>query len=270
MSNFWQRSITGFLFVFVLVVSILFNYHSFAALFLIIEILALREFYILSSKSHSIPQKYYGSILGGLIFASGYFWQLIDWGFYLSLLIIPLFSFIFIFELYRNKKHPLLNIATTFLGIFYISIPLTLLNHISFLNGAYNGKIILGVFILIWLADTGAYIFGITFGKHKLFERISPKKTWEGFFGGLLVSVAGAFFLAMYFDIFPLKVWSIIALIIVFFGTLGDLVESMFKRSLSIKDSGNILPGHGGILDRFDSLLFVIPVIFTYLYFFVR
>jgi phosphatidate cytidylyltransferase len=123
---------------------------------------------------------------------------------------------------------------------------------------------------LIWLADTGAYIFGVSFGKHKLFERISPKKTWEGIFGGLLVSVAGAFFLTKYFYIFPLEVWVIIALIIVFFGTLGDLVESMFKRSLSIKDSGNILPGHGGILDRFDSLLFVIPVIFTYLYFFVR
>jgi phosphatidate cytidylyltransferase len=270
MNNFWQRSITGFFFVVILISSILFSPLTFAILFLLVEILALREFYIFSIKSHTRPQKYYGSILGGLVFLSGYLWQIIDWGFYLTLLLIPLFSFVFIFELYRNEKRPLLNMATTFLGLFYIAFPLSLLNHLAFLNGEYNGKIILGIFILIWLTDTGAYVFGVTLGKHRLFERISPKKSWEGFFGGLLVALVGSYFMPIYFDVFSFKQWAIIASIIVFFGTMGDLVESMLKRSLSIKDSGNVLPGHGGILDRFDSLVFTIPVIFTYLYFFVK
>ncbi len=145
-----------------------------------------------------------------------------------------------------------------------------MLNHIVFLEGVFNGKILLGIFILIWASDSGAYVFGVTMGKNKLFERISPKKTWEGFIGGVVISQVAAFLLSRYFGDLGYLHWGIIAGIVAVFGTLGDLVESMIKRSVKIKDSGKILPGHGGILDRFDSLLFTIPVIFTYLYFFIK
>jgi phosphatidate cytidylyltransferase len=269
-NNFWQRAITGLLLVSVLISAILIHHISFFVLFFIINILALREFYQLSTVNHTKPQKYYGTVVGSLLFVSGYFWNIFQWGAYTSLLIIPFATFIFIFELYRVSKRPLYNIATTILGIIYITVPLSLLNHIAFFNSNYNGKIIVGIFILIWLSDTGAYLFGVSLGRNKLFERISPKKTWEGFFGGFLVALIGSFLLGHYLGLFSSYEWAILAGIIVIFGTLGDLVESMIKRSLNIKDSGNLLPGHGGILDRFDSLLFAIPVIFTYLYFFVK
>lgn len=270
MSNFVQRSITGLLFVIVLVVGMLLHKMTFFGLFLIIEILALREFFILSIRSRSLPQKYYGSVVGAAFFIAGFVWYMFDWGKYFTLLLLPLITFIFIFELYRNQRHPLINIATTLLGILYVSLPLMLLNHVVFLEGSFNGKILLGIFILIWASDTGAYIFGITLGKNRLFERISPKKSWEGFIGGIAVAQLGAFLIAKYLGIFEYVHWGVIAGIVAIFGTLGDLVESMYKRSVGVKDSGNILPGHGGILDRFDSFLFTIPVIFTYLYFFIK
>lgn len=270
MNNFWQRTLTGFFFASVLIFSVLWNQWFYVALFLIVEILALREFYIFSIKSHTLPQRYYGSLVGGIFFITSFLWYQLSWGKYLSLLLIPLVLFVFIFELFRNHKRPLLNISTTLMGLIYISFPLVLLTHLAFINGVFNGKIILGILILIWLSDTGAYLFGVTLGRHKMFERISPKKTWEGFFGGLLVSMSASFVLSHYFNFFNINTWATIASLVVIFGTLGDLVESMFKRSLSIKDSGHILPGHGGILDRFDSFIFAIPAIFTFLYFFVK
>jgi len=269
-NNFFQRSLTGLLMVIVLIGSLLLHPFLFALVFLLINIVALIEFYKLAALSHSRPQNKYGNIVGTFIFLAGFLWYQFDWGPYVSLLIIPFLTFIFIFELYRVRKQPLLHLATTLLGLVYVSFPLMLVNHLAYFDGSYNGKIVLGIFILIWLSDTGAYVFGVTLGKHKLFERISPKKTWEGFIGGIMVSLGGSFLLARYMGIFELHEWAIVAGIVGVFGTLGDLVESMLKRSVSIKDSGNLLPGHGGILDRFDSFLFAIPVIFTYLYFFVR
>jgi phosphatidate cytidylyltransferase len=205
-----------------------------------------------------------------MVFISGFLWHNITYGNILSLILLPAFSFILIFELYRNLKHPLLNISTTVFGIFYISLPLMLLNHIVYFTGEYSGKILLFIFILIWASDTGAYLFGITLGKHRLFERISPKKSWEGFFGGFLIAQLAAFFIAKYSGTLVFMHWGIIAAIIAVFGTLGDLAESMIKRSIGIKDSGKLLPGHGGVLDRFDSLVFTIPIIFTYLYIFIK
>ncbi len=270
MSNFWQRSVTGLFFVIALIVGVLWNPVSFFVLFLIIEILALREFYRLALHHHSRPQKYYGSVLGAAAFIAGFLWHLLDYGWYFSLLLIPMISFIFIFELYRNHKHPILNIASTLMGIFYVSIPMMLLNHIVYLRNEFDGKILLGVFILIWASDTGAYLFGVTLGRNRLFERISPKKSWEGFIGGIIIAQVVALVLSKYWGSLEYLHWSVLAAITAVIGTLGDLVESMMKRSVGLKDSGNLLPGHGGILDRFDSFLFTIPVIFTYLYFFIR
>lgn len=234
-------------------------------------ILALREFYIFGALNHTKPQKYYGSIIAAYMFLSTLIWHLIDGGWYFSLLTIPMLIFVFIFELYRKHKRPLLNIAVTYLGIFYIAMPFSLLNHLSTINGTFDGMFLFWIFVLLWANDTGAYLAGVTFGKHKLFERISPKKTWEGFFGGIVLSIITAFLITKYANTqFSLYIWIIISVIIVVFGTLGDLSESLFKRSINIKDSGQILPGHGGLLDRFDSLLLAIPIIFTFIYFFVK
>lgn len=269
MKNLLSRTITGIIFLAILIAGMLNGPIPFAIVFFIVEILLLIEFYLIAKKQ-SKPQILLGSITGGYIFISSFLWYYLKTGgIYLSLLIVPFLIFIFVIELYRKTKQPLLNIAVTLLGLIYVSVPLALLNHIAYLFEDYQGKIILGIFILMWIYDTGAYVFGMLLGKNRLFPRISPKKSWEGFFGGMLSTIVAAYFLSKYLNIFDLT-WYAIAVIIVVFGTFGDLTESMFKRSLNIKDSGKILPGHGGILDRFDGILLAIPIIFTFLYFFVK
>lgn len=269
MKNLLSRTITGIIFLAILIAGMLNGAIPFAIVFFIVEILLLIEFYLVAKKQ-SKPQILLGSIAGGYIFLSNFLWYYLKvGGIYLSLLIVPFLIFIFIIELYRKTKQPLINIAVTILGLIYVSVPMALLNHIAYLFEDYQGKIILGIFILIWIYDTGAYVFGMLLGKNRLFPRISPKKSWEGFFGGMLSAMVAAYFLSKYLIIFNLT-WYAIAVIIVVFGTFGDLTESMFKRSLNIKDSGKILPGHGGILDRFDGILLAIPIIFTFLYFFVK
>lgn len=270
MSNIVKRSLTGTLLVAILVSSLLFHPIAFLIVFLLIEVLAMREFFVLSHFCRAQPQKYYGSIVGSYFFIAGYLWFQFDGGYFFSFLVVPLMVFIFVFELYRNLKRPIVNIASTFLGLVYIALPFTLMNGIVFFDGSFNGKRLLAVFILMWIYDSFAYLFGVWLGKHRLFERISPKKSWEGFIGGTVSAVLAAVLLSKVMGVYALNSYIIIALIVVVFGTLGDLVESMIKRSIGIKDSGNILPGHGGILDRFDSILLAIPVIFTYLYFFVN
>jgi phosphatidate cytidylyltransferase len=270
MNNFFTRTLTGALFVIVIVGATLFHHIVFVSLFLLIESLTLWEFYAICRLHKSQPLKYYGLAIGAYLILTSYLTNFIDFGKFLYLLLFPMVVFIFIFELYRNNRHPLINIATTLLGIIYIALPFSLLVPIAFLNGTYQGKLILGLFILMWTIDTGAYIFGKLFGKHKLFERVSPKKTWEGFIGGALVSIGGAFVMCHFIGILAIQHWITIALLMIIFGTLGDLIESMFKRSVGMKDSGKILPGHGGILDRFDSLILAIPIIFAYLQLFVK
>jgi len=136
---------------------------------------------------------------------------------------------------------------------------------LSYFEGNFSYEIPLWVLFLIWANDTGAYLFGITMGKHRLFERISPKKSWEGFAGGVIVSLTFAYLMSNLFDQISVEHWLVVALLVVVFGTFGDLVESMLKRSKGVKDSGTILPGHGGVLDRFDALFLAIPMIYAYL-----
>ncbi|MCB0380058.1 MAG: CDP-archaeol synthase, partial [Flavobacteriales bacterium] len=163
-----------------------------------------------------------------------------------------------------------INVAYTIMPIFYVVLPFILLYHLGYYNNhqftnEFSYPIIWGYFFILWSNDTGAYLSGRFFGKHKLFERISPKKTWEGSIGGAVLSVVVAYVCSMYFEQLSVTDWIVVALITVVFGSLGDLVESMLKRSLNIKDSGNILPGHGGILDRFDGLFISIPFVYAYL-----
>lgn len=257
----------------VLISSILFHSVTFVALFSIIVVLGLFEFYSLMKAKDIHPQKYLGIIFGLLIFLAVFLYAQNYLHSGIFILLIPAMAGIFILELFRNKPNPFHNIAFTLLGILYIAIPFSLLNFLVFpdyITLKYTPEILMGYFVLIWTSDTGAYLTGITIGKHPLFKRISPKKSWEGFIGGTILTVAVSLLVAQFSHEINLYHWIIVALLIAIFGVLGDLVESMLKRSLDIKDSSNILPGHGGILDRFDSLIISSPFVFTFIQLFTN
>jgi phosphatidate cytidylyltransferase len=196
----------------------------------------------------------------------------------LVLAILPCIMLVILFELFGKRDTPFQNIGLNIVGYFYCVLPFMLLLSIALIflakapfmpdmptykqNSTY---FILGYFLLVWTNDVMAYFTGMLFGKHKLFERISPKKTWEGFFGGFIFSIGMAFLVSRYLEFLSLANWMIIAAIISVFGTLGDLVESMLKRSLQLKDSSSVLPGHGGFLDRFDATLIAAPFVWFYI-----
>jgi phosphatidate cytidylyltransferase len=267
------RTVTGSVFLLVVISAIVFHQLTFALLFLLIIIIGLIEFYSLLEKNGHHPQKWIGIIIGSLTFITLFFNNSSAYGITNLILPIylPVFFTVFLAELFRNKPQAFSNIALTFLGIFYVSVPLSLWNLISIHYGpqqaspTYNWHYLLGYFFLMWTADTGAYLSGRYFGKHKLFERLSPKKTWEGFAGGIVLSLVVAWVNSIYYKELRLDQWVIVAVLTAGLGTLGDLVESMFKRSIDIKDSGNILPGHGGILDRFDGVFISSPFVVAYL-----
>lgn len=263
MKNIIQRSITGFIFVISVVGSIYWSPFAFAALFFVVVAIGLHEFYTISTTSEIKPL-IYANIASGLFIYSLISLTALD-------CINPIYVFISspllfslaIIELYRNKVSPLLNVSIAFFGIMYVAIPLALLNYIT--NSENHSILLLAFFAMLWGNDTMAYVFGISFGKHRLFERISPKKSWEGFIGGMLSTLAISIVFSIYFNVLLPWQWLLFGAIIVAAGTLGDLVESMFKRNLNIKDSGSILPGHGGILDRFDAVLIAAPFVVAYL-----
>jgi phosphatidate cytidylyltransferase len=182
---------------------------------------------------------------------------------------------IFIEELFRKNENPLQNISVSVLSLVYISLPLVISvllvkgNLFYYQIGSgFNPGVLLGILILIWIFDSMAYCMGTLFGKkgkHKLFERISPKKSWEGTIGGAIFAIIAGYFICLLFPVLSRLDWLVISAIIIVFGTLGDLIESMFKRSSHIKDSGHLLPGHGGLLDRLDSFIFTVPWVFFYL-----
>ncbi len=266
MSNFWQRLITGVIFLVVLISAIVYSQWTFAALFSVIDVLALYEFYRIGRQTGYKPIAAYGTVVGLAAFVLSFLASAhiipVSALALVAILLIP----IFIIVLFGNYDNPVATIAYTFYGLVYIALPFALISPIAF-HGGYQSIMVLGMFIIIWVNDTGAYCFGVTIGRHRMFERISPKKTWEGFIGGALAAVGAALILARFFPILGQTQWIVVALITVTFGTLGDLAESQLKRTVGIKDSSNILPGHGGILDRFDSIILAIPVIFAYLQF---
>ncbi|MCI6494360.1 MAG: phosphatidate cytidylyltransferase [Bacteroidales bacterium] len=177
-----------------------------------------------------------------------------------------------IVEIYLKSDHPLRHTAHSLMSQIYIGVPMAVMVYIA-MN--YSPYILLTIFVLMWLNDTGAYLVGCSIGRHKLIERVSPKKTWEGFFGGLIFSMAVSLLIFYFIKPFEgmehidmsLIFWLSVGAIVSIIGTWGDLIESMIKRDLQIKDSGNLIPGHGGILDRIDSILFVLPAILLFLHF---
>jgi phosphatidate cytidylyltransferase len=267
-NNFKQRTLTGFFIVLVIIGSILLHWITFFILFFLITGLGLWEFYNLLYKNDLYPQKYIGILTGLIIYVTNFLYAARYSDSFILLLPIPFLIFIFIHELYRKKEKPFENIALTLTGVLYVAVPFSLFHYIVFnsLTGnEYTPFILLGFFIILWMNDTGAYLVGSKKGKHRLFERISPKKSWEGTIGGGIISIFVALGISFFFTNISSIHWIFISLLIVIFGTLGDLTESLLKRSLKIKDTGTILPGHGGILDRFDSVLIAATVVFLYL-----
>ena len=265
MNTFLKRTLTATVFVALLLGCTYYNQLSFSILFFIITILGLWEFYTLSEKGDNQPQKIWGTLTGAVFFLCN---SLVCMGYMdiqILIVTIPLIFLIFIFELYTKALNPFRNIAFTLLGIIYVALPFSLLNYIVTYTGKYSYELLFGILFILWCNDSGAYLTGSAFGKHKLFPRVSPGKSWEGAIGGAIVSFIIVFIISGWYTSVNLMDWIVIATILIIIGTLGDLVESLFKRSKNIKDSGTLLPGHGGILDRFDSLIMAIPFVFTYL-----
>ena len=266
MGNFLTRTLFGAIFVIILIAGIVMHPIAFYAVFLGITLLASYEFYKLIQKNNCVPQVVTGLIGAALLFTSCFAYTYLN-NSLLFALFVPLLVLIPIIEMYRKKDNPFGNIAYTFMGLLYVALPFSLLNFLAFPFGdnEFHWEILMGVFILIWANDTGAYLVGVNFGKHRLFERISPKKSWEGSIGGAVISLLIAWLISLYSRDLNTVQWLITGTIVVLFGSLGDLVESMLKRSINIKDSGTIIPGHGGLLDRFDAILLVSPMVFVFL-----
>jgi phosphatidate cytidylyltransferase len=266
-SNLTQRIITGLLGSAGIIAAVCYSPWTYFGIFLFICSMSLWEFYKLAGLDGMVPQKAFGTVSGAFIFCLSFFIESHTISYRYYFLIFPLVSCVYMIKLYKKfERKPFTNIAFTFLGIFYVAVPFTLLNIAAFEdNGNYNYQIIFGCLFILWASDTGAYFAGTLFGKSKLFERISPKKSWEGFIGGAVLAMIFAYGLSRYFHTLTLAQWLIVGLIIIVGGTFGDLVESLLKRSIEIKDSGDALPGHGGFLDRFDGLLISAPFIVAYL-----
>jgi phosphatidate cytidylyltransferase len=265
-NNLTQRLITGIIGSAVVIAGISYSEWTYFAVFLVICLFSLLEFYKLAGLDGLIPLKTLGTLSGVVVFSLSF---LVEYGtvshrYYFF--IFPLVSLIYMIKLYKKtERKPFTNIAYTFLGICYIAVPFALLNHAVFDEGYYNYEVILGALLILWASDTGAYFAGTLFGKHKLFERISPKKSWEGFWGGTALAIIMTYVLSLFFHSLDITDWLIIGILIIIGGTFGDLVESLLKRSIEIKDSGKSLPGHGGFLDRFDGLFISAPFIAAYL-----
>lgn len=277
MKNFIVRTITGIIFVAAIVASFL-RPEAMVLLFSIVTGLTVWEFTGLVNGNVNVNVNRFISTAAGVYFfyAMTYFCSDLYGGSAKSVVFIPYLVtiiYLLVAELYLKQEDPIADWAYTMLSQMYIALPFSLLNVLAFTatpQGTvnFNTLLPLSVFVFLWINDTGAYCTGSLIGRHKLFPRISPAKSWEGSIGGAVFVLAAAWAISYWLDGVMLTTieWLGLGLVVVVFGTWGDLVESLFKRTLGIKDSGNILPGHGGMLDRFDSALLAIPAAVVYLY----
>ncbi|MBY0245406.1 MAG: phosphatidate cytidylyltransferase [Sphingobacteriaceae bacterium] len=266
------RAITAFFFAIIMLSSFFFGAYVFTAFYLSLSIITLLEFYKLVKTVGIRPHRNMGVLVAAITFSFAASFHFLQFDTKYLLLLVPMVFSIFISELYKKEKIPFANIAYTFIGFIYVTVPFCFFYALGFLAKVdeFNFHLPLAFILMLWANDTGAYLFGVKWGKTKLFERHSPKKSWEGFIGGVFTTVVAAYFIAGYFTDFTFVHFVGMAIIISFFGTLGDLIESMLKRSLDAKDSGSFLPGHGGFLDRFDGLLLAAPIVYVYLYLIIK
>ena len=278
MKNLIVRTITGILFVAVVVCSFM-TAEGRVALFALITGLTVWEFTGLVNERPGVAVNRFICTVAGVyfFFSMTYYCSDLYGGVAKSVVFIPYLVtivYLFIAELYLKQSDPIEDWAYSMLSQMYIALPFSLLNVLAF-NAtnegfvAFNTLLPLSIFIFLWVNDSGAYCVGSLIGRHKLFPRISPGKSWEGSVGGAVFVLAAAYAISYFLDqqqMLSMPAWLGLGLVVVVFGTWGDLVESLFKRTLGVKDSGNILPGHGGMLDRFDSSLLAIPAAVIYLY----
>ncbi|MCF7561304.1 phosphatidate cytidylyltransferase [Sabulilitoribacter multivorans] len=266
MKDILIRSLSGLLYVSLLIICLNFE-HALIVLFFVFGLICMGEFKKLIQLKSYIPY-----LIFILLYAVFVYWEKIlntDQG--LSeiiqiLMVLSIFVNLFLIkDLFSEKTIPLFATKRFILTTFYLSSAFVFLILITSHHEPYNANILLGSFILVWVNDSFAYLVGKNFGKQKLFEKISPKKTVEGFLGGLFFSCLGSYFIATFTNTLDFTSWLILSIIISVFGTLGDLIESKFKRQANVKDSGVIMPGHGGLLDRLDSIIFAAPFIYLFL-----
>lgn len=268
MKNLFQRTVSGIVYLIIFIGSLFLGAYTFGILLLLIGIMALLEFYGLTGVSETIIWKILG-ITGafGIIILS--FLANSQISSYKILSIAGIFPVLFfIIGLYFPKADLIRNLSVVLLGLVYVIIPLALMIYLIFpaCNGyVYTHRIVLGIMTLVWINDTGAYLSGSPLGRHKLFPSISPNKSWEGLIGGTILTLVASCWMNRIMGILTLTDWIYLAIIVSVCGIYGDLTESLIKRNVDKKDSGSIMPGHGGALDRIDSILFVIPVSFLYL-----
>lgn len=266
MSNLLQRIIAGLVFIAAVVGAAWSGPLLLGLLFLFFAAVGLYELYEMERKEKTIAPRWLGGMSTGifiylLLFLSANESIKPEWMWALTLPIAVMFCI----ELFRTgEPKNLSSLALTTFGWIYVIAPLAMINFLGKVNGEYESEIIIGYFLVLWSNDTGAYGAGRLFGRTKLFERVSPNKTWEGLIGGVLFSVLIAWIISRYFESLELRDWIAISTIVGIFGNLGDLFESHVKRIFKVKDSGNIIPGHGGVLDRFDGLLLSLPVVIAY------
>lgn len=270
MNNFTKRIIFGLLYVVLIISSSFLGPLPFYGLFFIFMLFSLYEFlklmelksiypYILAVVSYSLSIVSNNNLI---VFEDDLFEKIAA-----SILVIITY-FTLITALVSSRKIAIQYLGRIFLSFIYIIIPFSLLIKIPYLNfeHTFETTTIIGMFILVWANDVFAFLIGKNFGKHKLIERVSPNKTIEGFLGGFIFTFIFASIVANYFNSIQSLQWFTIAIIVSIFGVLGDLIESMFKRQAKIKDSSNFIPGHGGFLDRLDSVIFAVPFIYIYLF----
>lgn len=272
MKNLVLRTISGIVYVALITATLmLYTYTSipFALLFAFVTVVGIHEMHKMLKPE--IKSTAFIDFLGGLC-VLGSFYLYCNNELNSFLWIVPTMSYLllrFAIQLFSPLSESIMSIQKSLLSVFYVSVPIGLMFLVMEIT---NPRILLAVFGMVWLYDSGAYVFGSLFGRHKLFERISPKKSWEGALGGcladLLVGLVCYTFLNEFFRGPDLCSWLLLSAVVAVSATFGDLVESMFKRTAGVKDSGHLIPGHGGMLDRIDSMLFVVPA--TLLFFIVR
>lgn len=276
MKNLTVRALSGAILAVIVIGATLLSQWSFGALLLLLLVGGMNEFYTLAARQDQRPQRLIGLVMGVMLFLLNFAFVSDDieilgsanavflCGLAFVLLVMPL---MFVCELYRREVNPAAGVGVTLAGVLYVALPFSLMCYIPIVGSeTWNPWMMIAYLAIIWANDVFAYLVGMSIGRHPLFERLSPKKSWEGFFGGVAGAVAAGCVAARLLG-GDLWIWAGLALIASVTGVLGDLVESMFKRAVGVKDSGNVIPGHGGWLDRFDALILSAPFVFVYMLF---
>lgn len=282
--NFIIRTITSVLFVIVLMGCILYNATTFDLLFGIITAMTVWEFTTIVNRNAELQvNRFITTVAGTYLFFAVMAFNMNVCGSEIFIPYLVSIIYLLVSELYFDRKNSIYNWAFTMMAQLYVALPLSLLNTLAFIAvpqqydspiPVYTPILVASVFIFLWCSDAGAYCVGSLIGKNKLFPRISPGKSWEGSIGGGVIAIIVSQIIAYFMKdntLIPSPItspyaWAGLALVVVIFGTWGDLVESLLKRKLGIKDSGNVLPGHGGMLDRFDSTILAVPAVVVYIY----